>query len=92
MLSHIFLASVDNILASLANEDTTLKIFRDVDDFLVLLKKSSTGRYGEVARGIVQQFGDNGKGLSFTYMPVQKKNFKFWMSRALVVNHQCHKK
>lgn len=61
------MASVNRDLSNLPNSDKVFKIFRYVDDFLVLLKKQDKATYPNTVTEILDLFNQDGKGLTFTH-------------------------
>lgn len=73
ILCNIFLSQLDRALHNVFNEGgRVLRVFRYVDDFLIMLRPQAGGSYTDQVDTILEVFNLHGKGLSFTHeLPTQ---------------------
>lgn len=64
---NIFLSYIDRTLGDVFNGNKVVKVFRYVDDFIILLKKQNQLSYDDLMNGILDDFRQQGKGLTFAH-------------------------
>lgn len=85
VLCNIFLAYIDRDLLEVFRSDGVLKIFRYVDDFLVVLDKQTSTNSN--VHNVVKKFNKYGRGLCFTYELPQEGTLQF-LDLKLIFKHQ----
>lgn len=80
ILCNIFLEGIDRALLKVFNGGKVLKVFRYVDDFLILLTQQCPVTYSRTVQGILSDFKQQGKGLDFTFELAKNNNLQFFDS------------
>ncbi|CAN7997046.1 unnamed protein product, partial [Ixodes hexagonus] len=87
VLCNIFLANVDRDLNGVLNADNVLKVFRYVDDFLVLLKTNTSVTHLNMVQSVLADFRQHGKGLLFTHELPDNNQLQF-LDINITINEQ----
>ncbi|KAM7313425.1 uncharacterized protein ISCGN_003290 [Ixodes scapularis] len=77
VICNIFLSAVDRELNRVLDADNVLKVFRYVDDFLVLLKTNTPVTHCDTVQSILSAFKQHGKGLFFTHELPDNNHLQF---------------
>lgn len=77
VLSSIFLSAVDEILDKMFDKRKVLKVFRYVDDFLIVLNKQDPSQHPGTVEEILEVFRKNSHGLEYTYELPQSNKLQF---------------
>lgn len=77
VLCNIFLARFDNSLRGLIDHERVCRIFRYVDDFLIVLKVSSSDSLPGVVHQVVEAFEASSDALSFTHELPCNRSIRF---------------
>nr|XP_054933026.1 uncharacterized protein LOC126542008 [Dermacentor andersoni] len=77
VLCNIFLAGIDRALSKVFDGGNVLKVYRYVDDFLILLTERSPLTYSHTVQGILTDFKQQGKGLDFTFELAKDNSLQF---------------
>lgn len=90
VLANIFLASIDRDLVCYLDDKIVLRVFRYVDDYLVIFKKQPGLTHTVTVQETLSVFKRHGRGLTFTHELPEQDRLQFLdINITLTPDHTC---
>lgn len=90
ILCNIFLAQIDQALECVFSPHLVTKVFRYVDNFLIVCSKQSSVTHPNLVKLVLDDFGCLGIGLTFTHEVLHKNSIQFLdLSMKVLQGHVC---
>ncbi|CAN7939269.1 unnamed protein product, partial [Ixodes hexagonus] len=90
ILCNIFLAAIDRTLEQALNNFNVCRVFRYVDDFLIVFRKQTSLTYTDGVNEVLLVFRRHGKGLSFTHELPNQGSLQFLdLNLLFLEEHVC---